>query len=157
MPSETRAQSLALRAFLNKDRLSPLYQSVGEIVADALAQAERHGRDPRQPIASVFKTADMICNTIRGALDAAAAVDELCASLLDLTDEEYEALKADVERSAAAPAPGMTCGSRVRCPDCGADFRVAIAGRKKAAIPKEQPCFRCWQQRRSGRAGHPTQ
>lgn len=69
MPSEIQAQLPVLRAFLDKDRLSPLYQSVGEIVADALGQAERHGRDPRQPIASIFKTADLICDAIRDTLD----------------------------------------------------------------------------------------
>ena len=74
MPSETRSESQGLRAFLDKDRLSPLYQSVGEILADALERAERHGRDGRRPNASIFATADAICDAIRATLrDALAA------------------------------------------------------------------------------------
>lgn len=86
MPGEIQAQPPALRAFLDKDRLSPLYQSVGEIVADALAQTERHGRDPRQPIASIFKTADLICDAIRDALAAEGATEGLAAPLCGLSE-----------------------------------------------------------------------
>lgn len=72
---------------------------------------------------------------------------ETAHTVANVNDELMGIFKNEVSRLAPAPPSGMTYGSHVTCPDCGTGYRVAIAGRKAAAISARMPCFRCWQKR----------
>jgi hypothetical protein len=73
----------ALAALAESNRLSPVYQAIGEIVADAIEQSERYGRDPTRPRASIFKTTDKIATALRDRLTGTIPTPPATPALLD--------------------------------------------------------------------------